>query len=46
MVHRRRRTGTSTGLGRDDRDEAEKWLAAYVAAKHTPMRERDRIPIK
>lgn len=35
---------SSTGFGRDDRHEAEKCLAAYIAAKHTPARQRDRDP--
>lgn len=35
---------TSTGFGRDEGDEAEKRLAAYIAAKHTPSRQRDRDP--
>lgn len=35
---------SSTGLGRDDRDEAEKQLAAYIAAKYSPARQRDRDP--
>lgn len=34
----------STGFGRADRNEAEKFLAAYLAKKHTPARQRHRDP--
>jgi integrase len=34
----------STGLGRADRDEAEKRLATYIAQKHVPARQRNRDP--